>query len=225
MKNSSPIFAIALVACLQSCEKDDARALNTVHIETSDNVTIEGDLYGDGDIGLVMVHGLYYLDGKDSYRDEVRFFGNRGVSALAISFRGYPSSDVPPMDDGRVRDIVAAVNHLAGAGCTEIYVLGSSMGGWIALQAVHALDAIPSFAGLIILSAGRKGLAAGVSCRKLFIAAEDDPNVLADMRELFKVASMPKRMEIFKSGGHGQKLFLTRGNEVRYLIYDFMTGE
>jgi pimeloyl-ACP methyl ester carboxylesterase len=225
LKNSSPIFAIVLAVCLQSCEKDDVQALNTLQITTSDKVTIEGDLFGEGDIGLVMVHGLYYLDGKDSFRDEVRFFGSRGVSALAISFRGYPSSDVPPMDGGRVHDIVAGVNHLAGTGCTEIYVLGSSMGGWIALQAVHALDPIPAFAGLVILSAGRKGLSAGVSCRKLFIAAEDDPNVLTDMRELFKVASMPKRMEIFRSGGHGQKLFLTRGEEVRSLIFDFITGE
>ena len=213
---------MAFTVCLFSCGKDDVQ-IHAVHITTSDNVTIEGDLYGEGDIGLVMAHGLYYLAGKESFHDEVRYFGSMGVSALAISFLGYPSSAVPPMDEGRVRDIIADVNYLADRGCTKVYVLGSSMGGWIALEAAHSLDSIPSFAGLVIISAGRKGLGAGLKCRKLFIAAEDDPNVLANLRDMFRVASKPKRMEIYKSGGHGQKLFGTHRDEIKQLILEFIT--
>jgi dienelactone hydrolase len=199
--------------------------IQTVPVTTSDDVVIEGDLCGEGDIGLVMAHGLYYLDGKDSYREELIYFGSQGISSLAISFRGYPSQDVPALDEGRVHDIVAAVNYLAVRGCSKIFVLGSSMGGWIALEAAHTLSSIPTFTGLIILSAGRKGFAAGLPCKKLFVAAEDDPNVLGNLRELYRVASMPKQLEIFKSGGHGQKLFITRRDELRSVILEFITED
>jgi dienelactone hydrolase len=199
--------------------------IHTIQITTSDNVTIEGDWCGEGDIGLVMAHGLYYLNGKDSYRRELEYFGRNGVRALAISFRGYPSDEVPPMDEGRVHDIIATVDYLVNNGCTRVYVLGSSMGGWITLQAAHSLNSLPHFTGLVILSAGRKGLAAGLTCRKLFVAAEDDPDVLANLQEMFRVASKPKRMEIYRNGGHGQKLFQTRGDELRSLILEFITAE
>ncbi len=199
--------------------------IHTIQITTSDNVTIEGDLCGEGDVGLVMAHGLYYLSGKDSFRRELEYFGRNGVRALAVSFRGYPSDEVPPMDEGRVHDIIATVDYLVNTGCTRVYVLGSSMGGWITLQAAHSLNSLPHFAGLVILSAGRKGLAAGLTCRKLFVAAEDDPDVLANLQEMFRVASKPKQMEIYRNGGHGQKLFQTRGEELRALILEFITSE
>lgn len=199
--------------------------IHTVQILTSDNITIEGDLCGKGDVGLVLAHGLYYLDGKDSYRRELEYFGRNGVCALAISFRGYPSDEVPPMDEGRVHDIIASVDCLVKAGCSRVYVLGSSMGGWITLQAAHSLDSLPHFAGLIILSAGRKGLAAGLTCRKLFVAAEDDPDILANLQDMYRVASKPKQMEIYKNGGHGQKLFEIRGEELKSLILEFITAE
>jgi dienelactone hydrolase len=129
------------------------------------------------------------------------------------------------MDEGRVHDIIATVDYLVNMGCTRVYVLGSSMGGWITLQAAHSLNSLPHFAGLVILSAGRKGLAAGLTCRKLFVAAEDDPDVLANLQEMFRVASKPKQMEIYRNGGHGQKLFQTRGEELRALILEFITAE
>lgn len=204
---------------------DDATPIYSIRITTSDDITIEGDLCGEGEIGLVLAHGLYYLDGKDSYRDELDYFGQNGIRTLAISFRGYPSAEVPPMDEGRVHDIIAAVDYLVNAGSTRVYVLGSSMGGWITLQAAHTISSNPRFAGLVILSAGRKGLAAGLPCRKLFVAAEDDPDVLANLQEMYRVASKPKRMEIYRNGGHGQKLFDSRGDELRSLILEFIRGE
>jgi len=197
--------------------------METVELTTADGVTIEGDLAGSGTLGIVLAHGLKYIDGKDSFRDQLECLGELGFTALSISFRGYPAREIPPTVGGRDLDLLAAVAYLAERGCSKVFVLGSSMGGWVALAAVDRLVQMPAFGGLILLSAGDPGAADAIEHPKLFLVAEDDPRILERVRTMHDTAAKPKELKVFPSGGHGQALFETRGDEVLAAIESFVT--
>ena len=199
--------------------------MGTVTITASDGVAIEADIAGSGTTGLVLGHGLKYIGGKDSYRDEVRDLAAQGLTALAVSFRGYPSEEIPSMQEGRDRDLLAAAKLLEERGCTDVYVLGSSMGGWIALDAAEDLMRVPAFRGLILISAGDPGAADKLGCRKLCVVAEDDPRILERVRAMQATAAEPKELVVYDSGGHGQALFQSRREELLDLIVAFINEE
>jgi pimeloyl-ACP methyl ester carboxylesterase len=195
-----------------------------VTFRASDGKALLGGLAGSGEVGIVLCHGLKYVDGKDSFHEEALYFAEQGVAALAVSFRGYPANTIPPVQEGRDRDIVAAVSFLAGQGCRQIYVLGSSMGGWVALEAMNELAKDPVFAGLILISAGDPEAADDLACPKLFLVAKDDERILDRVRTMHATAAEPKKLVVFESGGHGQELFESRRDQVRRAVLDFVSG-
>ncbi len=214
------LLAGIIVPVFTGCGKE--APVETVFFTASDDVEISGSLSGSGPIGIVLAHGLKYIDGKDSYLSEVSYFGEQGLIALSFSFRGYPAESIPPMAKGRDKDILAAGAFMAGRGCEKVFVLGGSMGGWIALDAAAALAEKPWFAGLILVSAGNPGAADGLAFPKLFIAAEDDPAILGRVRAMHATAAHPKKIIVFETGGHGQALFKTRRDELLAEIVRFV---
>jgi alpha-beta hydrolase superfamily lysophospholipase len=219
------ILAAGIMILASACNPEDSTMVETVTFTAPDGVAIEADVAGSGTTGLVLGHGLKYIDGKDSYRDEVRYLAERGFTALAVSFRGYPSEEIPPMRKGRDLDLLAATKLLEARGCKEVYVLGSSMGGWIALDAAEDLMRMPAFHGLILISAGDPGAADGLGCRKLCVVAGDDPAVLERVRAMHATAAEPKQLVVYDSGGHGQALFKSRRDELLDLIVAFISEE
>lgn len=220
-------IAIALLAC--GCSREEA-AVETVAIETADGVQIVADLAGEGNVGLVLAHGMKYLDGKDSFRSELldlpgHVKARESLTVMAISFRGYPATAVPPVRKGRDLDIDAAVRFLAGRGCGKVFVLGSSMGGWAALAAAPALLENPAFAGLVLISAGDPGAADDIALPKLIVVAKDDALAFERVTSMERTAAEPKTTIIFDSGGHGQVLFETRRTELLDAIAEFVTKE
>jgi pimeloyl-ACP methyl ester carboxylesterase len=217
--------ALFLAAGLSACTSSEKEtAMKTVTLTASDGVAIEADVAGSGTVGVVLAHGLKFLDGKGSFRDELLFLGSHGVTALAISFRGYPAQKIPPITGGRDRDLLAAVSFLEEGGCDRVFVLGSSMGGYAALRAAEALKERDAFAGMILISAGDAGGADGVACPKLFVVAEDDARMHESVTAMHRTAPEPKRLVVFKEGGHGQALFASHSEELLETILAFVTG-
>ena len=179
--------------------------IEAMEITASDGERIEANECGKGEIGLVLAHGMHYPDGKDSFREETLFFAREGMRVLAISFRGYPASSAPPVQEGRDLDILAAVTCLAERGCKRIFVLGSSMGGWATLKAGEALAKIEQLSGIILLSAGDPHGADHLKFPKLLIVARDDTLVYDRVVEMYKSAPEPKRLVEFEAGGHGSR--------------------
>ncbi len=196
--------------------------MESFKLTAPDGVAIDAGIAGDGPVGLVLGHGLKYTTGKDSFAREVEWFAKEGITALAISFRGYPADKIPPMQKDRDLDLLAAVSFLRERGCKSVYVLGSSMGGWVALQAAKELEKDPAFRGLVLISAGDPGAADDLAFPKLFVVAEDDPKVAAMVKEMHDTAAEPKKLELFETGGHGQALFESRREEVLGKIVAFM---
>lgn len=198
--------------------------MEAIRLKTPDGVTIEAGIAGDGSVGLVLGHGLKYVNGKDSFAGEAAWFAEKGITALAISFRGYPADEIPAMRKDRDLDLLAAVSFLRQRGCKSVYVLGSSMGGWIALQAAEELEKDPAFKGLVLISAGDPGAADDLRFPKLFVAAEDDSKIAARVKEMFDTAAEPKQLELYETGGHGQALFESRREALLGEILAFVTG-
>ena len=192
-----------------------------IEMTASDGKTVTGKLYGQSGIALLLCHGRRYTTGADSFADECRDLQAKGVMCLAISFRGYPS-DSPPMLPGQQLDIVAAVDALVERGAKSIYVLGSSMGGFAALDALAALAPKPQFKGLIILSAFQPQDRVTAPCRKLFVVAEDDRRLWPKVMAMFIKSTAPKQAVVFKTGGHGQQLFKTHRDELMAEILTFL---
>ena len=213
---------VLVVVCAAGASlAQEGAAAQLVEMTASDGKAITGKLYGQSDIALVLCHGRRYTTGADSYADECRDLQAKGIMCLALSFRGYPS-DSPPMLPGQELDVVAAVDALVERGAKSIYVLGSSMGGFAALDALRNLCAKPQFKGVIVLSAFLSQGRVAAPCRKLFVVAEDDRRLWPKVMAMFIKSAAPKQAVVFKTGGHGQQLFETHRDELMAEILTFL---
>ncbi len=202
----------------------EAAKPTAIDMTAPDGEKITGWLWGKGETGLVLCHGRAYLDGGKSFDRECQYFAARGVQCLAVNFRGYPA-DAPPDAKGKENDVMAAFGALATRGARRIYVLGSSMGGFAALDALGELTSQPQFAGLIILSAFHKTACDSADCPKLFFYAKDDERLYKYMQMTFYKAAAPKQAVVFKTGGHGQQMLKAYGQDVVDQIWLFMREE
>ncbi len=218
MKSLSFILAILLTPPLLFAEEN-------IQLKTADGKTIQGLLYGKSELALVLCHGRKYATGGASFREQCEYLENQGVMCLAFSFRGYPSETLPPVPEGGENDILAAMEYLSSRGATHIFVLGSSMGGFIALGALPKLEKQPGFSGVIAVSAFDPDSLRESATPKLFIAAEDDAAIYARTQACFDTAAAPKQMIAFKTGGHGQATIPGPRTRLLDQIVAFMKSE
>jgi len=192
-----------------------------VQMTAEDGKKITGWLWGAGDTALILCHGRARMDGGKSFDRECQYFVTRGVRCLALNHRGYPA-DAPPDAKGREHDVMGAFGHLATHGAKRIFVLGSSMGGFAAFGALESLRQQPQFAGLIVLSAFDKTALDEAPCAKLIVYAADDARLYKYMQMMVYKAAAPKTVLVFKTGGHGQQLLKTHGQEVVDQVWMFI---
>jgi alpha-beta hydrolase superfamily lysophospholipase len=109
---------------------------------------------------IVVVHGAGSR--KENHADFARLATAAGWAALAFDLPGHGDSE-PPMSGTTVEDVIAMARLLAsqaGVDAGRVAVRGSSLGGFLAIQAAAAS---PEIAGVIaICPAGADHLASGV---------------------------------------------------------------
>lgn len=122
--------------------------------------------------GVVIVHGAGSC--KENHADFARLAAAAGWAALAFDLPGHGDSE-PPMSGAAVEDVIAMARLLAsqeGVDPGRVVVRGSSLGGFLAIQAAAASQEI---AGVIaICPAGQDHLASGLR-RGNFEMRVDDP--------------------------------------------------
>ena len=182
--------------------------------------------------GMVIVHGAG--SAKENHADFGRLCAANGWAAVSYDQRGHGESDdeMAPAalaDVGRMAALLAAVDGVDG-GC--VCARGSSMGGWLAIEAA-AVD--PAIAGVIaICPASEDGLRRGIRAGRFDMRADvraldawlgehdlrdaaaqvtPKPLVLLHARgdeqvpyttseELFAAAHEPKRLLVLPGGHH-----------------------
>lgn len=214
--------------CAMLLSSGAARAQQAIAFPTSDGGLIHADVYGAGARTIVLAHGGR-LD-KESWRKQADVLVAAGYRVLAFDFRGIGQSRGPGQSDLETAplqlDVLAAIDYLRRTGATSVDVIGASMGGSAAADAVIASP--PGLVRrLVLLGAAPDGPAGRLKCPTLFIVARDDASGdgprLPGIRAKFAQAPQPKRLVIVKGSAHAQFLFQTdQGARVLKELMDFL---
>ena len=114
----------------------------TVRIETPTGLGLAGVLHhadNEGNrLGVVVAHGMLSSKDSDKHRSICEAAAEAGAVALRFDFRGRGESDGDPADltvSNEIEDILASIASLRRRGLSRIAVVGSSLGGTVALLA------------------------------------------------------------------------------------------
>jgi esterase/lipase len=191
-----------------------AVAQEHVSFPTQDGGLIHADVYGKGDRGLVLAHGARF--NKESWEKQARILAGAGYRALALDFRGYGQSTGPGQKDVFTAplylDVLAAVRYLKANGAKTVSLIGGSMGGTAAADAVsHA--SLGEIDRLVMLAAPPGATPEKLTCRKLEIIARDDSDGtgarLPKIEKQWAKVPEPKEMIVLEGSAHAQFLFQT----------------
>jgi pimeloyl-ACP methyl ester carboxylesterase len=205
-----------------------ANAQQAVTFPTSDGGLIHADVYGAGGSAIVLAHGGRL--NKESWREQAQTLVAAHYRVLAFDFRGIGQSRGPGQSDLETAplqlDVLAAIDYLRRNGARSVDVIGASMGGSAAADAVIASPA-GLVRRLVLLGAAPDGPAAQLKCPTLFIVARHDASGdgprLPGIRAQFDLAPQPKRLVIVDGSAHAQFLFGTgQGARVMREIMRFL---
>lgn len=183
-----------------------------VSFPAADGGVVYADLYGAGDRGVVLAHGMKF--DKASWKEQAVQLADAGFRVAAIDFRGYGKSHGGP-DSQSPRDlyldVLAAASYLRGHGAKTVAVIGASMGGGASANA--AVKGKPgSIDRLILLSPVPIDNPEQIMVPKLYATAPGDP-ITPRVKEQFAKAPEPKEMLMLDGSAHAQNLFNTDQNE------------
>jgi pimeloyl-ACP methyl ester carboxylesterase len=212
-------------------------AQTPVSFPTQDGGIVYADLYGSGARGVVLAHGgrcAVPVCGftKASWAPQARALSEAGFRVLAIDLRVYSpprgGAMVKPDDDGLRFDVLAAVRYLRRKGAKTVSIVGASMGGDAATEALEAAKP-GEIDRLVVLAAGAYGHPEKWKARKLFIVARDDADEegprLPRIRAKYDQAPDPKELIVLEGSAHAQFLFNTdQGERVMQEILRFLSA-
>jgi pimeloyl-ACP methyl ester carboxylesterase len=207
-----------------------AAAQEHVSFPTQDGGVVYADVYGKGNRGVVLAHGARF--NKESWAKQAGALADAGFRAVAIDFRGYGQSHGPGQSDIYTAplhfDVLAAVRYLRKTGASTVSLVGGSMGGGAAAEALieaqpHEVDR------LVLLAAAPNARPEKLTGRKLFIVARDDADSagprLPRIRAQYDKTPQPKELIIVEGSAHAQFLFQTdQGERVMREILRFLSA-
>ncbi len=227
------VLAMSAAACGGDGPKADLSDSREVSFESSDGVTLEGRLFGDGSTAVVLSH-MRPVDQRSWFAFADRL-ADQGYMVLTYDFRGYCPGGEGGCSQGERdiaaiwRDVVGAEDFVRAQGAAKVALVGASMGGTASLvaagqegedvEAVVTLSAPESIEGLVADAT----LLQRVPANKLFIAGLGDAEAAASAQHLEAISLPPKRVEIIPADDHGTDLLTgARGEEVARLIETYL---
>jgi len=201
-----------------------------VSFETSDGFTLKGDLTSSADANAPVAILLHmYRSDRGSWAPLVPELAAAGFTVLAIDQRAHGESkqqhgervdvaSIPRTQFGElvrhgVRDVSAALSYLArqGLATDRIVLVGASYGCSVALLSAQTVEGVRA---LVLLSPGTNYFGVDVVAAAssfpgpvLIVAAEDDGPAVESARVIAARHQGAGDLEIYRSGGHGTRLF------------------
>lgn len=106
-------------------------------VKSIDGVDISYDVYGEGDLALLFVHG--WSCDKSYWKDQVEYF-SKYYKLITVDLAGHGESGLE-REDYKVElfgeDVASVVNHLK---LSKVILIGHSMGGSVILEAASKLS-------------------------------------------------------------------------------------
>ena len=214
---------ICLIVLGQASQIKMVEQFREVSFPTADGGTIFANIYGKGNRAIVLAHGAVF--NKESWDTFARKLSSKGFRVLAIDFRGYGKSKAGSKG-GRAlyEDILAAVHYLQHEGSKHVSVIGASMGGGAAAQAVVKASE-GEIDRLILLSPVPINNPELIKFNKLFIASEDE-RLVQRIKQQYEKAPEPKKLVLLRGSAHAQYIFKTDQSErLTNLILKFLGND
>ncbi len=203
--------------------------MKPVSFSTEDGVDIHGLVreVGDGSRWALLLHMMPAT--KESYGPLQEALAARGVSSLAIDFRGHGGSRrtkdgrtldyqtfTHPEHQAKIKDIEAAVAFLErayGATTTRLVLVGASIGANLAIQYGAAHAEVP---GIVALSPGLNYrdvatmplIQSLTRDRHVYLASSSDDEISGPAVEKLAERSLARTdVKRFADAGHGTRMF------------------
>jgi len=220
-----PVFFLLLFSLLASAQQP-------VRFTAKDGWNIYGDLYGKGPRGVVLVHGG--RRDKSHWTKQAEAIAKAGFTVLAIDLRGVGlSKEGPPdrrNDIAMPLDLLGAIRFLQGNGAKKVAIVGASMGGNLAEEALR-LGNPGEIDRIVFLAHGAYGPPQALKVRKLFIVARSDMGPgkvprLTRIQAQYDQAPDPKELIVLDGEAHAQFLFETdQGERLTREIIRFLSAD
>jgi pimeloyl-ACP methyl ester carboxylesterase len=196
-----------------------------VRFTAADGVKLEGRVFGNGAVGVLLVHGAD-PSAQTMWFPLVPALVSRGYRVMTFNLRsfcgpgviGCSGEGLPNSPPDTPRDVVAAVGTLHAEGVGKVFAMGASLGAHSVLWAASHPGA--EIAGIVIVSAGRHAAAQypeytvtpealrTIRGPKLFLDGELDREAATDARGTYALATQPKQLVIFPNSAlHGADIF------------------
>ena len=195
---------------------------------TPDSGLVSADLYGRGSRAVVLAPGGRF--GKSSWAEQARTLADAGFRVLALDFRGRGASRAGRAGpDSLQLDVLGAVRHLRATGATRVSLVGASLGGWAAAEAVLA-SAPGEIDRLVLLAHATVEHPERLTGRTLFLVSRGDTTAagvprLVAIRRQYERASGRKELVVVDGTAHAQWLFqTTEGARVSREILRFLSA-
>jgi alpha/beta superfamily hydrolase len=226
------VVALVLSACESWSDGDSpSNGGKSVEFEASDGVRLNGTLFGEGSVGVVLAHMGRPGDTQADFSSLARALAERGYSALTYNRRGV--CDAPDrncsggLDDGASswKDVVGAAAFLRSREATTVVLVGASIGAMASLEAAvtHRVDpaALIEIGG-VNHSGGydfSRAELRELEGAKLFVSSADDGYGGTDAaREWHGWAKEPKQLAILPGIEHGTDMLLPGEPTARPLV-------
>jgi pimeloyl-ACP methyl ester carboxylesterase len=201
-----------------------ATAQEPISLRAEDGWTIAADAYGTGNRGVVLVHGGQFT--KRDWAKQAHALVDAGFRVLAIDLRGFGRSKNGPPSLNREAtslDVLAAVRYLRSRGAQAVSVIGASMGGDAAADALGAAPA-GEIDRVVLLAHGAYGPPEKLVGRKLFVVTREDANAaglrLPRIQAQYDKAPEPKELIVLDGSAHAQ--FVFAGNQGERLMREIL---
>jgi pimeloyl-ACP methyl ester carboxylesterase len=230
-----------LLLVAASAEKTRTPFSLPVSFETSDGFTLKGDLTSSADANAPVAILLHmYRSNRSAWAPLVPELAAAGFTVLAIDQRAHGESKwrrgervdvaaIPRADFGElvrdgVRDVKAAALYLArqGLATDRIVLIGASYGCSVSLLSAQEVEGVRA---LVLLSPGTNYFGVNVLAAAssfpgplLVVAAEDDRQAAESARIVAARHRGADDLEIYRSGGHGTRLFGPRPQLKRRIV-------
>jgi pimeloyl-ACP methyl ester carboxylesterase len=202
-----------------------------VRIQTAGGTQIHGQHLGQGEQGVVLVHG----DKGDAtdWANLSKRLSTHGYSVLSIDLRGHGKSTSPaePTEQDyplMVQDVDAGVKWILGKGATTVTVIGAELGANLALNSAAQSDSVASLV-LISPSLNANGVKTatqfeGYGDRPAMLVAAADETIQAKTAQLLKgKAKGAVHLELIPGTGSGIRL-LNTSPELESLVFSWLNG-
>ena len=218
------IGATAIALLLGCGGADSARPTQSgtpVNFQASDGVRLEGRLFGDGDVAVVLSHMGEPTNNQTEWFPTARWLAGLGYRVLTYNTRGICPRGEAGCSAGswtlsdNWKDIVGAWRFVRARGAERVVLMGASVGSMGSIVAAPRLPRPP--AAIVAISGveyccgyeiGRREIRA-VRAPMLFVGAEYDARAATAARRFHTWAAPLKAIRIYgKTGLHGTDLLV-----------------